>query len=120
MPPRPSHIPHSNERSALQRMSVAKGLSSEELHPAGKQAIASMAAKGWIERGSNESGAADLFHYCGRTSGLEGAHTGQKLTVRAVNRKDEEQRPDVRHTETSWALILQRTLANRAGQNVGP
>jgi hypothetical protein len=56
MPPRPSHIPHSNERSALQRMSVAKGLSSEELHPAGKQAIASMAAKGWIERGSNDRG----------------------------------------------------------------
>jgi hypothetical protein len=56
MPPRPSHIPHSNERSALQRMSVAKGLSSEELHPAGKQAIASMVAKGWIERGSNDRG----------------------------------------------------------------
>jgi hypothetical protein len=56
MPARPSHIPHTNERTALQRMSVTKGLSSEELHPAGKQAIASMVAKGWIERRSNDHG----------------------------------------------------------------
>jgi len=56
MPARPSHIPHSNERTALQRMSVAKGRSSEELHPAGKQTIATMLAKGWIERRSNDRG----------------------------------------------------------------
>jgi hypothetical protein len=56
MPPRPSHIPHSNERSALQRMSLTRGLSSEELHPAGKQTIATMLAKGWIERRSNDLG----------------------------------------------------------------
>jgi hypothetical protein len=52
----PSHIPQTNERSALQRMSVTKGLSTEELHPAGKQTIATMLAKGWIERRSNDHG----------------------------------------------------------------
>jgi DNA-binding MarR family transcriptional regulator len=56
MPPRPSHIPHSNERTALQRMSVTKGRSSEELHPAVKQTVATMLAKGWIERRSNDRG----------------------------------------------------------------
>jgi hypothetical protein len=56
MPPRPSHIPNSNERSTLQRMSVTKGLSSEELHPAGKQTVATMLAKRWIERRSNDHG----------------------------------------------------------------
>jgi hypothetical protein len=56
MPASPSHIPHSNERTALQRMSPTKGLSSDELHPAGKQTIATMLAKGWIERRSNDSG----------------------------------------------------------------
>jgi hypothetical protein len=61
MPPRPSHLPHSNERSALQRMSVKKGLSSEELHPAGKQTIATMVAKGWIERRSNDLGLPEYF-----------------------------------------------------------
>jgi hypothetical protein len=56
MPPRPSHIPYSNERTALQRMSPTKGLAPEKLHPAGKQTIASMVAKGWIERRSNDHG----------------------------------------------------------------
>jgi hypothetical protein len=61
MPPRPSHIPHSNERTALQRMSVTKGLSTEELHPAGQQTIATMVAKGWIERRSNDHGRTVYF-----------------------------------------------------------
>jgi DNA-binding MarR family transcriptional regulator len=37
-------------------MSVTKGRSSEELHPAGKQTVATMLAKGWIERRSNDRG----------------------------------------------------------------
>jgi hypothetical protein len=56
MPARPSHIPHSSERSALQRMSATKGLPIEKLHPSGKQTVASMMAKGWIERHSDEKG----------------------------------------------------------------
>lgn len=50
MPARPSHIPHATERTALQRMSPTRGLPPEQLHPAGKQVIASMQAKGWIEK----------------------------------------------------------------------
>jgi hypothetical protein len=61
MSPRPSHIPHSNERTALQRMSVTKGMSSEELHPAGKQTIATMLTKGWIERRSSDQGRPEYF-----------------------------------------------------------
>jgi DNA-binding PadR family transcriptional regulator len=37
-------------------MSVTTGRSSEELHPAGEQTIATMLAKGWIERRSNDRG----------------------------------------------------------------
>lgn len=50
MPARPSHIPHATERTALQRMSLTRGLPPERLHPAGKQVIAGMQAKGWIEK----------------------------------------------------------------------
>ncbi|WP_074817515.1 MULTISPECIES: hypothetical protein [Bradyrhizobium] len=50
MPARPSHIPHAIERAALQKMSVGMGLSSDKLYPAGKQTIAAMLTKGWIER----------------------------------------------------------------------
>jgi hypothetical protein len=50
MPARPKHIPHSIERTALQKMGVGVGLSSDKLYPAGKQTIAAMLAKGWIER----------------------------------------------------------------------
>lgn len=53
MPPRPSHIPHATERTALQKMSRARGLSADKLHPAGKQTIAKMVAKGWIEKHSD-------------------------------------------------------------------
>jgi hypothetical protein len=56
MPSRPSHLPHNLERSALQRMGATQGLSSTELHPAGKQTIAGMVAKGWIEMQMNASG----------------------------------------------------------------
>jgi hypothetical protein len=49
MPARPSHIPHATERTVLQKMSLTQGLRTEHLHPAGKQTIAVMLAKGWIE-----------------------------------------------------------------------
>jgi len=50
MPPRPSHLPHNLERSALQKLSAAQGLPLAQLHPAGPQTIARMLEKGWIER----------------------------------------------------------------------
>jgi len=50
MPARPSHIPHATERTALQKMSLTRGLPPERLHPAGQQVIARMLAKGWIEK----------------------------------------------------------------------
>jgi hypothetical protein len=56
MPARPSHIPHNLERTTLQKMSTIQGLSSEQLHPAGKQTIAGMLAKGWIEMRSDGRG----------------------------------------------------------------
>ena len=49
MPPRPSHLPHNLERTALQKMSATQWLPSAQLHPAGKQTIARMVAKGWIK-----------------------------------------------------------------------
>ena len=49
MPIRPSHLPHHNERTALQKLRVNPGLPSDPLHPAGKKTIAGMLAKGWIE-----------------------------------------------------------------------
>jgi hypothetical protein len=50
MPPRPRHIPHNTERTVLQKMSPTRGLTFEKLHPAGKQTVAGMIAKGWIEK----------------------------------------------------------------------
>jgi predicted transcriptional regulator len=50
MPPRPTHIPHNAERTALQKMSPTRGLTAEGLHPADSQTIAGMVAKGWIEK----------------------------------------------------------------------
>ena len=50
MPARPSHIPHATERTALQKMSLTRGLPPEKMYPAGKQIIAGMLAKGWIEK----------------------------------------------------------------------
>jgi hypothetical protein len=56
MPARPSHIPYATERSTLQRMSPTVGTPTEKLHPAGKQTVANMVAKGWIERQSDAKG----------------------------------------------------------------
>ena len=50
MAPRPAHIPHSAERTALQKMSPTRGLTAERLYPTGSQTIAGMVAKGWIEK----------------------------------------------------------------------
>jgi len=50
VPPRPSHLPHNVERTALQKMSASHWLPSNRLHPASKKTIAGMLAKGWIER----------------------------------------------------------------------
>jgi hypothetical protein len=56
MPARPSHIPHNLERTTLQKMSAIRRLSSAQLHPAGKETIAGMIAKGWIDRSSDGRG----------------------------------------------------------------
>jgi hypothetical protein len=68
MPGRPSHIPHSIERSTLQRMSPTEGLPIEKLYPSGKHTVASMLTKGWIERRSDEHGRAV---YCITEAGQE-------------------------------------------------
>jgi hypothetical protein len=56
MPARPSHIPHNLERTTLQKMSATRGLLSAQLYPAGKETIAGMLAKGWIEMCSDGRG----------------------------------------------------------------
>jgi hypothetical protein len=66
MPPRPSHIPHAMERSTLQGMSLTVGTPSDKLR-AGKQTVAKMVAKGWIERRPDTRGRPV---YCITTSGL--------------------------------------------------
>ena len=50
MPPRPSHLPHNLERTALQKMSATQGLPLAQLHPAGEKTVARMVAKGWVEK----------------------------------------------------------------------
>jgi hypothetical protein len=60
MPARPSHLPHNRERTALQQLRATPGLPLAKLHPAGKQTIAGMVAKGWIERQVDGAGA----RYC--------------------------------------------------------
>ena len=53
MPPRPSHLPHSTERIALQRLSSGRELSATMLLPAGPPTIAKMVGKAWIEAVGN-------------------------------------------------------------------
>jgi len=72
MPARPSHIPHAVERSTLQKMNPTEGLPIEKMHPAGRQTIASMLAKGWIERRSDDRGRAV---YCITEAGFEALRT---------------------------------------------
>lgn len=65
MPPSPPHIPQSNERAVLQKLGLSKALRLEQLYPAGRQLIASMVAKGWIEK------QADGRTYCRTPAGGE-------------------------------------------------
>jgi hypothetical protein len=69
MPPRPCHIPHASERSTLQRMNPTVGTPTHKMHPAGRQTIAKMVAKGWIERASDARGRARLLHNGHRAKG---------------------------------------------------
>jgi hypothetical protein len=50
MPPRAAHIPHSLERTVLQKMSLTRGLAPDRLQPAGTRVFEGMLAKGWIEK----------------------------------------------------------------------
>lgn len=50
MPPRPGHLPHNIERTALQKLRVAQVLPLAQLYPAGERTIAGMVAKGWLEK----------------------------------------------------------------------
>jgi hypothetical protein len=68
MPARPSHIADAIERTTLQRMSPTKGLPIEKLYPSGKRTVASMAAKGWIERRPGDNGRSV---YCITQAGLD-------------------------------------------------
>ena len=56
MPARASHIPHHLERTTLQKVNATHGLSSAQLHPAGKHTIARLIAEGWIEKQMDASG----------------------------------------------------------------
>jgi DNA-binding PadR family transcriptional regulator len=49
-------------------MSLTEGLPIEKLHPSGRQTVASMLAKGWIVRRSDDNGRAV---YCITAAGLE-------------------------------------------------
>jgi hypothetical protein len=49
VPAPPPHIPRANERTVLQKLTLTRGLSLDQLYPAGKQLIDSMVAKGWSE-----------------------------------------------------------------------
>ena len=69
MPARPSHIPHATERTVLQKMSLTRGIPPEQMHPAGKQIILGMLAKGWIEKQP------DGRTYCITTAGTEALRT---------------------------------------------
>jgi hypothetical protein len=52
----------------MQRMSPTEGLPIEKLYPSGKHTVASMAAKAWIERRSDDHGRAV---YCITKAGQE-------------------------------------------------
>jgi hypothetical protein len=74
----PSHIPHAIERAALQKMSLTKGLRPEHLYPAGKQIIAGMLRKGWIEKQPDGS---TLLHYPCRRRSIEGDYSHEALSA---------------------------------------
>ena len=50
MPPRVAEIPHHRERASLQSIKDRNWVIQADPYPAGKETIASMLRKGWIER----------------------------------------------------------------------
>ena len=48
MPAPPTHIPRANERTVLQKLTLTRGMTRNQLYPAGQILIANMVAKGWI------------------------------------------------------------------------
>jgi hypothetical protein len=68
----PPHIPRANERTVLQKLTFSRGLTLSQLYPAGRILIASMVAKGWIERQP------DGKTYCRTTKGEE----AMKITLK--------------------------------------
>jgi hypothetical protein len=54
---RDSEIPHYRERASLQSIEHGNWVSQTALYPAGKQSIANMLRKGWIETEIASSGA---------------------------------------------------------------
>jgi hypothetical protein len=50
MAPRVAGIPHHRERESLQQIKNRNWVVQTDLYPAGKETIASMLRKGWIER----------------------------------------------------------------------
>jgi len=59
-------------------VSPTTGLPIEKLHPAGKNTVASMSAKGWAAIG--QSRAHGILHYAGRAGSVEGADTTQTMS----------------------------------------
>jgi hypothetical protein len=72
MPQRPGHIPHANERTALQKLKPGEGLPIEKMHPAGRATVEKMVAKGWLELGSDTRGRRT---YCVTAAGQEALRT---------------------------------------------
>jgi hypothetical protein len=51
VPARPSDLPNYYERIALQKLAKGSELSAAQLAPAGRQTIAKLLEKGWIQHG---------------------------------------------------------------------
>ena len=58
MPPRAKDIPHSIERTALQKMTAERWLPTADLYPASTVTIEGMLNKGWIDIQMAENGEA--------------------------------------------------------------
>jgi hypothetical protein len=68
MPPRPRHLPHNLERTALQKLSVGRALPFSKLYHAGAQTVAGMLAKGWIEKQLGAGGVSYLITPAGEVA----------------------------------------------------
>ena len=66
---RDPEIPNHRERSSLQLMTHGRWVVGNDLYPAGKGTIASLARKGWIEQRADPSGAIQFrITQAGRTA----------------------------------------------------